>query len=90
MSSNDAPFVGANTRVVLVLTTHLALLLVLITPWVPFDEWTAIFLATVELAFVGKSLMNHVSGQSITISWGDGSQTNADGNGGTQREDRRN
>lgn len=88
MSSNDAPFVGANTRVVLVLTTHLALLLVLITPWVPFDEWTAILLATVELAFVGKSLANHVSGQSITISWGDGPQNNADGNGGTQHEDR--
>ena len=88
MSSNDAPFVGANTRTVLVLSTHLALLLVLIAPWVPFDEATAILLATVELAFLGKSLANHMGGgQSITISWGD-SESDSD-SGGRQDEDRR-
>ena len=89
MSSNDAPFVGANTRTVLVLTTHIALLLVLIAPWVPFDEATAILLATVELAFLGKSLANHLGGNSITISWGDESSSNSDDKtGGRRRDDR--
>ena len=89
MSSNDAPFVGANTRTVLVLTTHIALLLVLIAPWVPFDEATAILLATVELAFLGKSLANHLGGNSITISWGNsGADSNEDETGGRRRDNR--
>ena len=84
--SNETPLagVGSHTRSLLLISTHFALLAVIIIPSIPFDMRVALLLGAIESVLLGKNIYDQMSGlseTSLTVSFG---QTDSTGGKSTR------